>query len=273
MSQVNQPPKSAGFWRRLAAAGIDAIVLMIIGCAIQLTMWVSPNPIPGRIFTTSNECAKTLLHIPYVSIVSSDMDRSCVLYWDHISDPAAQNPAIFYWDMNMAIEDVFTSAIATVAVPLLGAEICLSYREDCLCNGFEDSPSLFIRHLMFIFLLVIGGWLYYAFLESSAKQATIGKQVMRLIVADRKEQKISFMRATARYFSKMLWLIPSLFILCYDVYSERCGFPFEGIWLRPWPALSLLLLLFWLLGYVRIGRTKTQQPPHDKIAGCMVIRA
>ena len=60
-------------------------------------------------------------------------------------------------------------------------------------------------------------WLYYAGLESSPWQATIGKRLMRLVVTDLFGRRISFGRATGRYFSKILsllilaagfWMIP-----------------------------------------------------------------
>lgn len=48
------------------------------------------------------------------------------------------------------------------------------------------------------------GWAYYAGMESSARQATIGKSAMGIYVADMNGQRISFMRATGRYFAKIL---------------------------------------------------------------------
>jgi uncharacterized RDD family membrane protein YckC len=54
-------------------------------------------------------------------------------------------------------------------------------------------------------------WLYYAGLESSPWQATIGKRVMRLAVTDVEGRRISFARATGRYFAKLLSVL-TLFI-------------------------------------------------------------
>lgn len=47
-------------------------------------------------------------------------------------------------------------------------------------------------------------WLYYAFMESSAKQATLGKMAMGIKVVDENGQRISFARATGRTFSKII---------------------------------------------------------------------
>lgn len=48
------------------------------------------------------------------------------------------------------------------------------------------------------------GWLYYAYMESSTSQATFGKQAMGIYVTDINGQRISFLRATGRYFGKYL---------------------------------------------------------------------
>ncbi|MGH9316332.1 MAG: RDD family protein, partial [Thermoanaerobaculia bacterium] len=51
--------------------------------------------------------------------------------------------------------------------------------------------------------LVIG-WIYCAGLESSVKQATIGKMALGMRVTDLAGRRISFGRATGRHFSKIL---------------------------------------------------------------------
>ena len=48
------------------------------------------------------------------------------------------------------------------------------------------------------------GWLYYAGLESSPRQATFGKSLMNIYVTDLGSQRISFLRATVRDFAKTL---------------------------------------------------------------------
>ncbi len=58
-------------------------------------------------------------------------------------------------------------------------------------------------------LAIVISWLYFAKLESSPRQATIGKRVMGLKVTDDKGARITFARATGRFFSKIVTgLIP-----------------------------------------------------------------
>lgn len=82
---------------------------------------------------------------------------------------------------------------------------------------------------------LVAGWLYWAGMESSARQATIGKQTMNIYVTDIFGQRISFMRATGRYFAKIL----------------------SG--------------LIFLIGYFMAGFTARKQALHDILANTLVI--
>lgn len=56
-------------------------------------------------------------------------------------------------------------------------------------------------------LLVLVRWLYFAGCESSAWQGTLGKRVVGICVTDLEGQRISFGRATARFFSKYISIL------------------------------------------------------------------
>ncbi|MCX7935120.1 MAG: protein kinase, partial [Planctomycetota bacterium] len=53
-------------------------------------------------------------------------------------------------------------------------------------------------------VLVFCAWLYFGLLESSAKQATLGKRVLHIFVADSHGRRLSFLRASGRYFGHIL---------------------------------------------------------------------
>lgn len=82
----------------------------------------------------------------------------------------------------------------------------------------------------------VAGWLYYALLESSTRQATIGKQLFKLRVTDLNGQQITFLRATGRILGK-----------------------------------TVSALIFWM-GYVMAGVTDRKQALHDMMAGCLVLK-
>ena len=57
-----------------------------------------------------------------------------------------------------------------------------------------------------VFMFIASGWLYAALLEWSPLQASIGKFILRLYVADMKDKRISFPRSTARQLCSILVL-------------------------------------------------------------------
>ena len=82
----------------------------------------------------------------------------------------------------------------------------------------------------------IVGWLYYALQEASVHQGTLGKRACGLIVTDMNGQRISFGRATGRYFAKFL--------------------------------SSLILFI----GFIMAGFTEKRQALHDMIASTLVLK-
>jgi uncharacterized RDD family membrane protein YckC len=93
---------------------------------------------------------------------------------------------------------------------------------------FNENAAGFVGFLV--------GWLYFAGLESSARQATIGKSAMGLVVTDTNGNRISFLRATGRYFGKIL---------------------------------SALILL---IGYIMAAFTARKQALHDILASTLVLK-
>ncbi len=51
---------------------------------------------------------------------------------------------------------------------------------------------------------IVAAWLYYALLESSDAQATLGKMACRFRVTDLQGRRISFLRASGRHFGKLV---------------------------------------------------------------------
>lgn len=80
-------------------------------------------------------------------------------------------------------------------------------------------------------------WLYFAFMESSSLQGTIGKAVFGLKVTDLNGERIGFLRATGRHFGKLL----------------------SGVLL--------------LAGFIMAFFTQKKQGLHDMMAGCLVLDA
>jgi uncharacterized RDD family membrane protein YckC len=120
----------------------------------------------------------------------------------------------------------------TIALPLVGNELA-SVRGE---HSFGFFPFMGPRFMALRGLALMVSWIYYALLESSAWQATLGKKALGLEVTDLAGHRISFGRATGRFFGKIL----SAFIL--------------------------------LIGFIMAGFTEKKQALHDILAGTLVIR-
>lgn len=65
------------------------------------------------------------------------------------------------------------------------------------------------------------GWLYFAGMESSDRQATIGKLALGIYVTDLYGDRISFARATLRYFAKFVSAITLMIGFLMASWTER----------------------------------------------------
>lgn len=89
-------------------------------------------------------------------------------------------------------------------------------------------------------------WLYFAGMESSSSQATLGKKYLGLCVADTDGDAINFGRATVRYIGKNV----ALLLL---------------------PLGPLILLVGSLAGYMLAAFTPDHRALHDYIGGTVVL--
>jgi len=96
--------------------------------------------------------------------------------------------------------------------------------------AFIFGPLLFA-----ILAIAVAGWLYFALMESSVKGATLGKMALGIRVTDLNGGRISFARASGRYFGKLV----------------------SGA------------ILY--IGFIMAGFTQQKQALHDIMAGCLVV--
>jgi len=73
-----------------------------------------------------------------------------------------------------------------------------------IAHGDQDIETPPLGFLLWIPLFVAAAWLYDALLTSSVWQGTVGKRICGLKVTDEQGSRISFGRATGRFFAKIL---------------------------------------------------------------------
>ena len=114
----------------------------------------------------------------------------------------------------------------------------------------SETPDALVRFLGMGWILRIAlaaialEWLYYSLMESSAWQATLGKKALGIYATDLSGARISFGRASGRFFSMILFRVV----------------PLIGV------------LLFFPIDCICAGLTEKKQALHDMMAGCLVLR-
>lgn len=130
------------------------------------------------------------------------------------------------------IDALLVGLLAFIAEFLVGLLMGISVAAS---GGGEDAGTL----VAVVTGAIIGGllnWVYFAVGESSRVQATPGKRAMGLKVTDLEGARISFGRASGRYFGKYL----------------------SG--------------LFFCVGYLMVAFTAQKRGLHDMMAGTLVVR-
>ena len=159
------------------------------------------------------------------------------------SPPPASFPAIMpapplpyggFWIRVAAslVDDVIRSAVLLPVCLLL---LLPAFRTVGQHDWEEKDLALFLATLFLAAaLVVVGAWLYEALLTSSSWQATVGKRLLSLKVTDLEGNRISFARATGRFFAK------------------------------------ILSRMIWHIGFIMVAFTQRKQGLHDLLAGTLV---
>ncbi|MGB0839464.1 MAG: RDD family protein [Chitinophagales bacterium] len=133
------------------------------------------------------------------------------------------------------IDGVILQVVSSLVVmPIMGVNM------EALA-GAGENPEEIMSLMLTTLGPVIGittliGWLYFSLMESSEKQATVGKMALGLKVVDMYGDKLTFLRATGRHFAKIV----------------------SGTILG--------------IGYIMAGFTERKQGLHDMIASTLVVK-
>jgi uncharacterized RDD family membrane protein YckC len=179
------------------------------------------------------------LDAEYCNACGHDLGRIAVTYVTDYDERPAPGDSVYagFWLRLLAliIDDAIMSTVRSIfAVPLIMAIPMLPGVEE---TTEEPAFSLFslIAIGTLIFFLVLE-YLYYALMESSSLQGTLGKVALNIVVTDLDGNRISFGRASGRFFGR------------------------------------ILSAMIFYIGFLMVAFTPRQQALHDMLAGCLVIR-
>jgi len=116
-----------------------------------------------------------------------------------ISAPAANSVAGAGRRLVAGLIDMVLSTVALVAIVFLVAFVMASVGASDQTIQSDQSNWIIIG------IWVVFVWLYSALLESSPAQATLGKMALQVQVADAAGRRISFARATLRFWTKVVF--------------------------------------------------------------------
>ena len=162
------------------------------------------------------------------------------------SGPAAPPPPV--WDARppatsvtgyggfwlRVIAYIVDGILLNIAFGIIGAVVGISIIP---ADPAKIDPLEFIGQMGSVQLVaLVATWLYFALMESSPRGATVGKMVTGLRVVDEQGNRISFLRATGRFFAKYI---------------------------------SAIILM---IGFLMVAFTDRKRGLHDMIAGTLVIK-
>ena len=139
---------------------------------------------------------------------------------------------------------VISIAVCIVAIPIIIGIIAFGFNLKDIKGSsdfFNHGGLLLVGGIiglivLFVFLIIVMEWLYFALMESSKFGGTLGKMAVHIKVVDMQGNRITFGRATGRYFSRII--------------TDMTFF----------------------IGYIIAGFTEKKQALHDLIANCLVVQ-
>ncbi len=126
--------------------------------------------------------------------------------------------------------------LINIAAGIIGLFVGFVFGFLMALNGMSEADIEAVAGLLGGVIGLLVGWLWFAISESSSWQASLGKKILGFKVVDANGQRLTFGRATGRYFVKIL----SGILLC--------------------------------IGFIMVAFTQKKQGLHDKIANTYVVK-
>jgi uncharacterized RDD family membrane protein YckC len=199
---------------------------------------------------------------------------------------ATENAGFWFRALAAIIDFILVSVISSIVSGLFGFNAALVRFNEISRNlsvgGSSDgiqqeALSLVPPILLTMIFSLLLSWLYFALLESSKQQATLGKMALGLKVTNLSGQAIGFGRATWRYFAKQIPGLVALIIFSLSI------IPLVPVLVNPGSAAAqgaaggflLIMLVAFLVSvvpFLMAGFTAQKQALHDILAKTLVVK-
>lgn len=162
-------------------------------------------------------------HASYCAACGCPLDNSQTVYKDYAG----------FWKRLCAviIDTIILSVVNGIVMVVAGGAVGASLA----FAGKDVTSSVVLITIVSYLFSFTSNWLYFTLMEASAKQATVGKMALGIVVTDEHGGRISFGKANVRYWSKII--------------------------------SSIILFV----GYIMAAFTDKKQALHDIIAGTLVV--
>lgn len=135
------------------------------------------------------------------------------------------------------IDGILIGAVNSIVMtPLLGQTFQMAMSAESGDLTQFDLVAWITTFIVSNIVVTVISWLYFALMESSSHQGTLGKKLLGIKVTDMDGGRIGFGRATGRYFGKIL---------------------------------SGMILM---IGFLMAAFTEKKQALHDMLAGTLVVK-
>jgi uncharacterized RDD family membrane protein YckC len=186
-----------------------------------------------------------------------------------------------FWVRTVAfiIDSVVVYVAQTVLQVALGLQNPTNFEE---LRQFSSLDSQVVTGwVLFTVLALLWQWLYYALMEASSRQGTLGKMAMGLAVTDLEGRKLTFARASGRFLGKGVANVLAGVVLLVGTLGLTAGMnpnaadpttAFTSAALLGFLGASLLAVVIVLASNVIMAFTRRKQALQDIVSGCVVVR-
>jgi uncharacterized RDD family membrane protein YckC len=186
-----------------------------------------------------------------------------------------------FWVRTVAF--IIDSVVVYVAQTLL--QIALGLQNPTSFEEMRQFSSLDSRivtgWVLFTLLALLWQWLYYAFMEASSRQGTLGKMAMGLAVTDLEGRRLNFARASGRFLGKGVANVLAGVVLLIGTFGLMAGMnpnatdpttAFTAAAVMGVLGASLLAVVIVLASNIMAAFTRRKQALQDIVSGCVVVR-